>query len=131
MKLKDTGLLPEMEYGGTDFDGNPTQQEHITNTILGELGEIDLSAWLKENGYVKYDPKTMKTLTESYMGQKKLEEWGYIKLSQVELDASKLMETIQQTTGCSENDYYVCKSGIRGKDICMTKKEQKERSNER
>lgn len=61
--LKDTGLLPEKKVllEVSRFDSNSNREDKLNtnfhkeliNNTIKELDEIDLSAWLKENGWVK------------------------------------------------------------------------------
>ena len=109
--LRDTGLLPEkikeIEHRiwyfyrklnskeGYEF---PNSREgdllRMTNDALEELGETDLSAWLKENGYINMS-EMVKIISQKEKAMfRSINRQGYIKLSDVELDVEKVKDVI-------------------------------------
>jgi len=99
MKLKDTGLLPEkkecpIQHILKDSPENCKicQQAQGANWLRDDIGEIDITAWLEENGYINASIEEVEKIVEL-----NAEKWGYIKLSQVELDVEKLSDLIVDT----------------------------------
>ena len=86
MKLKDTGLLPIFQY---------VHDRKFKVYLKDSIDEIDLTEWLKENGWVKLPPYIDGGEVKSF--EQYWREFGLVRLSDVELDVERYIRAFAHT----------------------------------